>query len=94
MLLKVDCLPNAVVKQPSIPLIYLGRKWTLNCMMMMMTVGRQPTTHRFGTIPKKLKSNLFLPIKKVTMYLQRHVLKNQNPAQMQQHLQCKEEINK
>ena len=28
MLLKVDCLPNAVGKQPSIPLIYLGRKWT------------------------------------------------------------------
>ena len=26
MLLKVDCLPNAVGKQPSIPLIYLGRK--------------------------------------------------------------------
>ena len=30
MLLKVDCLPNAVGKQQSIPLIYLGRKWTLN----------------------------------------------------------------
>ena len=30
MLLKVDCLPNAVGKQPSIPLINLGRKWTLN----------------------------------------------------------------
>ena len=30
MLLKVDCLPNAVGKQPSIPLIYLGSKWTLN----------------------------------------------------------------
>ena len=30
MLLKIDCLPNAVGKQPSIPLIYLGRKWTLN----------------------------------------------------------------
>ena len=29
-LLYVDCLPNAVGKQPSIPLIYLGRKWTLN----------------------------------------------------------------
>ena len=29
MLLRVDCLPNAVGKQPSIPLIYLGRKWTL-----------------------------------------------------------------
>ena len=29
MLLKVDCLPNAVGKQPSIPLIYLGRKWTV-----------------------------------------------------------------
>ena len=27
MLLKVDCLPNAVGKQPSIPLINLGRKW-------------------------------------------------------------------
>ena len=36
MLLKVDCLPNAVGKQPSIPLIYLGRKWTLKLMMMMM----------------------------------------------------------
>ena len=30
MLLKVDRLPNAVGKQPSMPLIYLGRKWTLN----------------------------------------------------------------
>ena len=30
MLLKVDRLPNAVGKQPSIPLIYLGRKWMLN----------------------------------------------------------------
>ena len=30
MLLKVDCLPKAVGKQPSIPLIHLGRKWTLN----------------------------------------------------------------
>ena len=30
MLLKVDCLPNAVWNQPSIPLIYFGRKWTLN----------------------------------------------------------------
>ena len=30
MLLKVDCLPNAVGKQPSITLIYLGRKCTLN----------------------------------------------------------------
>ena len=30
MLLKVDCLPNAVGKQPSIPLNNLGRKWTLN----------------------------------------------------------------
>ena len=35
MLLKVDCLPNAVGKQPSIPFIDLGRKWTL----MMMTTG-------------------------------------------------------
>ena len=31
MLLNVDCLPNAVGKQPSIPLINLGRKWTLSC---------------------------------------------------------------
>ena len=30
MLLKVDCLPNAVGKQLSIPLIYLGRKWMFN----------------------------------------------------------------
>ena len=30
MLLKVDCLPNAVGKQPSIPLIDLGRNWTGN----------------------------------------------------------------
>ena len=29
MLLKVDCLPNTVGKQPSIPLIDLGRKSTL-----------------------------------------------------------------
>ena len=38
MLLKVNCLPNAVGKQPSIPLIYLGRKWTLMMMMMMMNM--------------------------------------------------------
>ena len=31
MLLKVDCLPNAFGKQPSILLINLGRKWTLSC---------------------------------------------------------------
>ena len=30
MLLKVDCLPNAVGKQPSIPLINLGKKWMLS----------------------------------------------------------------
>ena len=30
MLLKIDCLPYAVGKQPSIPSINLGRKWTLN----------------------------------------------------------------
>ena len=30
MLLKVDCLPYAVAKQPSILLIKLGRKWTWN----------------------------------------------------------------
>ena len=30
MLPKVDCLPNAVGKQPSMPLIDLGRKWTLS----------------------------------------------------------------
>ena len=30
MLLMVDCLPYAVAKQPSIPLIKLGRKWTWN----------------------------------------------------------------
>ena len=35
MLLKVDCLPNAVGKQPSIPLIYLGRKSDVKLMMMM-----------------------------------------------------------
>ena len=29
MLLKVDCLPNAVGKQPPIRLINLRRKWTL-----------------------------------------------------------------
>ena len=38
MLLKVDCLPNAVGKQPSIPLIDLGRKWTLSKLMMMMII--------------------------------------------------------
>ena len=31
MLLKVDCLLNAVGKQPSIFLIDLGRKWMLGC---------------------------------------------------------------
>ena len=30
MLLKVDCLPNAVGKQLFIPLISLGRIWMLN----------------------------------------------------------------
>ena len=30
MLLKGDCRPNAVGKQPSILLIDLGRKWTFN----------------------------------------------------------------
>ena len=30
VLLKVDCLPDAVGKQPTIPLINLERKWTLN----------------------------------------------------------------
>ena len=34
MLLKVDCLPNAVGKQPSIPLICLGRRWTFKLMMI------------------------------------------------------------
>ena len=38
--------------------------------LSLRTVGRHPTTHRFGTIPKKLQNNLFLPIKKVTIYLQ------------------------
>ena len=28
--LKVGCLPYAVGKQPSIPMINRGRKWTLN----------------------------------------------------------------
>ena len=36
MLLKVDCLPNAVGKQPSIPLIYLRKKMDVKLMMMMM----------------------------------------------------------
>ena len=30
LVLNVDCPPNAVGKQPSILLIDLGRKWTLN----------------------------------------------------------------
>ena len=30
MLLKVDCLPKAVGKQSSIPVIDLGRNWTLS----------------------------------------------------------------
>ena len=36
MLLKVDCLPDAVGKQPSIPLINLGRNMDVKLMMMMM----------------------------------------------------------
>ena len=36
MLLKADCLPNTVGKQPSIPLIYLGKKMDVKLMMMMM----------------------------------------------------------
>ena len=36
MLLKVDCLPNAVGKQPSIPLIYSWKKMDVILMMMMM----------------------------------------------------------
>ena len=33
MLLKIDCLPNLVEKQPSLPsidLVNLGRNWTLS----------------------------------------------------------------
>ena len=36
MLLKVDCLPNDVGKQLSIPLIYLGAHSDNKLMMMMM----------------------------------------------------------
>ena len=36
MLLKVDCLPNPVGKQPSIPLIYPWKKMDVKLMMMMM----------------------------------------------------------
>ena len=35
MLLKVDCLPNAVEKQPSMPLINLGRIMDVKLMMML-----------------------------------------------------------
>ena len=41
MLLKVDCLPNAVGKQPSIPLIDLGRK------LMMMMILLNHLHHKF-----------------------------------------------
>ena len=36
MLLKVDCLPNAVGKQPSIPLINLEKIVDVKLMMMMI----------------------------------------------------------
>ena len=38
MLLAVDCLPNAVGKQPSIPLINLGKKVDVKLMMMMIHI--------------------------------------------------------
>ena len=41
MFLKVDCLPNAVGKQPSIPLIILGRKWTLSRWWLQMNEANQ-----------------------------------------------------
>ena len=37
ILLKVDCLPNAVGKQPSIPLINSWKKMDVKLMMMMMS---------------------------------------------------------
>ena len=50
MLLKVDCLPNAVGKQPSIPLIYLGGKNmdVKLMMMMMMMMMLDPAWHANG----------------------------------------------
>ena len=56
MLLKVDCLPNAVGKQPSIPLINLGRNKDVKLMMMMMMMSTlkvsardHPFSHQFPT---------------------------------------------
>ena len=46
MLLKADCLPNAVGKQPSMPLIYLERKW-----MMMMLMMKQSFPGKHAMFP-------------------------------------------
>ena len=51
MLLKVDCLPNAVGKQPSIPLIYLGRKMDVKLMMMMMMMMMTIKSKLFFSAP-------------------------------------------
>ena len=47
---KDDCLPKAVGKQPSIPLIYLGRKWTLNWWWWWWWWPRQISS-TFGRLP-------------------------------------------
>ena len=47
MLLKVDCRPIAVGKQPSIPLIYLGRKWTLNWWWWCGGFNNNPSVEQF-----------------------------------------------
>ena len=38
MPLKIGCLPYAGEKQPSIPLINLGRKWTLSAFAMYIFI--------------------------------------------------------
>ena len=58
MLLKVDRLPNAVGKQPSIPLIYLGRKWTLNWWWAYLESNYQLNPHEAKEILQKLRSRI------------------------------------
>ena len=47
--IKAGCLPYAFGKQPSIPLINLGRKWTLSwCTVMMMIILTLSITFHFA----------------------------------------------
>ena len=56
--LKVGCLTYAFRKQPSIPLINLGRKWDVNMMMMLVLKAEDQSDHEvvhFGRISARYK---------------------------------------